>query len=272
MKKPSKAKAMERLQKARETITELRSPEVLRRRSSSPKFQKWRRNTEIAITNIFGKSRHIEDFGDVDYQLLAFFDTTPESDFVEAYLRGLDSADAILESMLEEIKEYWEDDVHASTPPSSEKISQPDTNEVFVIHGRDTSTRDMVARFLEQLELKPVILSEQSNKGLTIIEKFERHSEVGFAVALLTPDDAGALEGEKTQPRARQNVIFELGFFIGRIGRERVCALTKGEVEIPSDYSGVLYIPLDDPGGWKLQLYKELKDTGYDIDANRVVR
>ena len=123
----------------------------------------------------------------------------------------------------------------------------------------------------KKLELKPVILSEQSSRGRTIIEKFEKHSKVGFAIALLTPDDTGSLEGEKKQPRARQNVIFELGFFIGRIGRERVCALSKGEVEIPSDYSGVVYIPLEDSGGWKFQLCRELKAAGYDIDANRIM-
>ena len=273
MQKPSKAKAMERLQKAREAITELQSPKVLQDQSSSPKFKKWHRNTKIAITNIFGNdSPHIGDFKDVQYGLSIVTSFTSESEWKQAYMRGLDSANAILESMIEEIEEYWEDDVNASTPPSPEKISRPDTNKIFVIHGRDTGTRDMVARFLEQLKLKPVILSEQSNKGLTIIEKFEKHSEVGFAVALLTPDDTGSLESEKKKPRARQNVIFELGFFIGRIGRERVCALTKGEVEIPSDYSGVVYIVLDDSDGWKFQLRKELKDAGYDVDANRIVQ
>lgn len=274
MKKPSKAKAMERLQKAREAIIELQSPEVLRDRSSSPKFEKWHRNTEIAITNIFGKSRHIEDFRKARYSLLAFSDMTPESEWEQAYLRGLNSADAILDSMLEEIKEYWDDDVHASTPPSSQKISQTDTNEVFVIHGRDEGAREMIVGFLKKLELKPVILSEQSSRGRTIIEKFEKHSKVGFAIALLTPDDTGSLKGagNKPNPRARQNVIFELGFFIGRLGRERVCALTKGEVEIPSDYSGVAYIPLDGSGGWKLSLCKELNAAGYSVDLNRIVQ
>ena len=273
MKRPSKVKAMERIQKAREAITELRASEVvLGKRSSSPKFKKWHRNTEIAITNIFGNSRHIGDFKDVRYQLMGITSSTSQNEFMQAYLRGLDSADAVLESMLDEIDEYWEDDTNTSAPSPSGKIFQPDTNKVFVIHGRDTGTRDMVARFLERLKLKPVILSEQSNKGLTIIEKFEQHAEVGFAIALLTPDDTGSLEGEKKQSRARQNVIFELGFFIGKLGRERVCALTKGTVEIPSNYSGALYISLDDSDGWKFQLCKELKDAGYDVDANRIMQ
>ncbi len=273
MERPSKKKAMERLQKAREAINELRSPDILRDQSSSPKFKKWHRNTEIAITNIFGNSRHIEDFRNVRYRLLAYSDMTPDGEFIEAYIHGLDSADAILESMLEEIKEYWDNDINTSTPPSSKEIFQLDTNKIFVIHGRDEGTRDMLSGFIKKLELQPVILSEKSNQGLTIIEKFEKYSEVGFAIALLTPDDTGSLkEAEnKPNPRARQNVIFELGFFIGKIGRERVCALTKGKLEIPSDYSGVVYISLDDSGGWKLQLCKELKDAGYAVDVNRIM-
>ena len=122
--------------------------------------------------------------------------------------------------------------------------------------------------------MKPVILDEQANRGLTTIEKFESHSDVGFAVVLLPPDDEGALQGgeESGRHRARQNVIFELGFFIGRLGRERVCALTKGSVmEIPSDYSGVVYIPLDDSGAWRSRLVKELKSAGLDVDANRAL-
>ena len=115
-----------------------------------------------------------------------------------------------------------------------------------------------------------MILHEQPNQGRTIIEKFEEHAQVGFAVVLLTPDDVGSLKGENNhlKPRARQNVIFEFGFFIGRLGRHRVCALTKGDVEIPSDYDGVVYVPLDDHGAWKMKLVKELKAAEFDVDAN----
>ncbi len=131
-----------------------------------------------------------------------------------------------------------------------------------------------MARFLERLKLEPVILNEEASRGKTIIEKFEHHADVGFAVVLLTPDDEGALRGEDGSPglRARQNVIFELGFFIGRLGRERVCALTKGgDMEIPSDYAGVVYIPLDDKGAWRIGLVKELQAAGFDADANRAL-
>ena len=157
--------------------------------------------------------------------------------------------------------------------PAAQENERTNTKEVFVIHGRNNEAKETVARFLTRLDLAPVILHEQPNQGRTIIEKFEQHAQVGFAVALLTPDDVGALHdnSDDLKPRARQNVIFELGFFIGRLGRKGVCALTKGTVEIPSDYAGVVYIPLDDSEGWKMKLIKELKNVGFDVDANKAL-
>ena len=205
----------------------------------------------------------------------------------EAYVRGLELAASFLESMIKEVEEYWEDDNQRTSSRTRKKKQQdgeqtlkssgalinapPNSDKVFVIHGRDEGTRDQVSRFLEKLGLKPVILQEQPNAGRTIIEKFEYHADAQFAVALLTPDDAGSLQSDRNNlsPRARQNVIFELGFFIGRLGREGVCALTKGDVEIPSDYAGVVYIPLDASGGWQSKLIQELKTTGISVDANR---
>ena len=172
----------------------------------------------------------------------------------EKYLEGLESASVLLESMIDEVEEYWEENEPTTSIPITNGKRSESTNKVFLIHGRDEGARNTVARFLGQLRLEPVILAEQASQGKTIIEKFESHAQVRFAIALLTPDDAGSLSNEDTpRPRARQNVIFELGYFIGRLGRDGVCALTKGEVEIPSDYSGVVYIPLDD-GGWKFDL------------------
>lgn len=279
MARPTKAKAIARLQKALDAISELKQLPY-----DSPKFTKWRRDTRIAITNTFGdNSRHTSEFGTINYApnndpvVLALFSKdrtrTPDSISQRAYVKGLDLAAQILESMIDEIKEYWEDENQTSPSPAAQENERTNTNEVFVIHGRDEGTRAMVARFLEQLRLKPVILDEQSNQGLTIIEKFERHAQVGFAVALLTPDDVGSLQGDGSNlnPRARQNVIFELGFFIGKLGREGVCALTKGNVEIPSDYAGVVYIPLGDSGAWKFQLVKELKAVGFEVDANKAL-
>ena len=133
----------------------------------------------------------------------------------------------------------------AATPKG--EFEQPsnraaDTKKVFLVHGHDISAKESVARFLEKLQLTPVILHEQANEGRTIIEKFEAYADVGYAVVLLTPDDVGATSSspEKLAGRARQNVILELGYFTGKLGRRRVCGLFKPGVEVPSDFHGVL--------------------------------
>lgn len=142
---------------------------------------------------------------------------------------------------------------------------------VFLVHGHDDAARETVARFLERLELRVIILHEQPNLGRTIIEKFETNSDVSFAVVLLTPDDKGCsahLNPEEARFRARQNVVFELGYFIGKLGRNRVCALHKGALELPSDYQGIVYVSMSGP--WQLELAKEIKQV-IDIDLNRAI-
>ena len=140
---------------------------------------------------------------------------------------------------------------------------------VFVVHGHDNEAKESTARFLEKLKLEPIVLHEQANSGRTVIEKFEVYSEdVAFAVVLLTPDDLGksAKAGASARPRARQNVILELGYFLGRLGRTKVCALYKGGVELPSDYQGVLYIEIDEAGAWKTKLAQELIQAKITIE------
>jgi predicted nucleotide-binding protein len=148
-----------------------------------------------------------------------------------------------------------------------------DNSKVFVVHGHDEAACEMIARFIEHLGLEPIILHEQVSAGKTIIEKLEHYSDVGYTVVLLTPDDEGRkkAEGDILRDRARQNVLLELGYFTGKLGRRRVCALHRGSVEIPTDYLGVLYIPLDDAGGWQLKLARELKAVGFDIDMNKAI-
>lgn len=143
---------------------------------------------------------------------------------------------------------------------------------VFVVHGHDEAAKEKTARLVEQLGLKAVILHEQENRGRTIIEKFEAHSDVAFAVVLLTPDDFG---GSKASPklrhdRARQNVVFELGYFYGRLGRGRVCALLKSEIEKPSDIDGVVYIPMDDHGAWRTAIAKEMRAAGLPVSLDKL--
>lgn len=147
------------------------------------------------------------------------------------------------------------------TPPAPRK------NKVFVVHGHDKRTRNAVVRFIEELHLTPIVLQEKADKGRTVIEKFERHAdEVGYAIVLLTPDDRGGVKTVKSlddlELRARQNVIFELGFFYGKLSRNQVCALLKDKIEIPSDIGGVLWIRMDNSGIWKHRLRMELLEAG----------
>ncbi len=147
----------------------------------------------------------------------------------------------------------------------------PMSNKVFVVHGHDEGARESVARFLEKMDFQAIILHEQANQGRTVIEKVEAHGDVGFAVVLLTPDDEGCAKGKPPEPRARQNVLLELGYFIGRLGRNRVCALKRGELEIPSDFAGMVWVQMDSSSGWKFALANELKAAGYILDLNRVI-
>lgn len=148
-----------------------------------------------------------------------------------------------------------------------------DSKRVFVVHGRDLQSLQWVQAFLSSVGMQPVVLHEQANQGGTIIEKFETHADVGFAVVLLTPDDEvrGGDNGA-AKWRARQNVILELGYFVAKLGRSRVCTLKKGDIEVPSDFFGVAYADFDSGGGWKIELLRELLAAGYDVDMNKLAK
>jgi predicted nucleotide-binding protein len=153
------------------------------------------------------------------------------------------------------------------------KVTPETMRKVFIVHGHDDLMKHSAARFVSKLLLEPVILHELPNGGRTIIEKFLDHSEVGFAIVLLSGDDRGGAVSKSVdtyQPRARQNVIFELGFFIGRLDRSKVVALYKDDVEVPSDYKGVLFVPFDKGGLWEIQVAKEMRAAGLKIDLNRL--
>jgi hypothetical protein len=132
-------------------------------------------------------------------------------------------------------------------------------NTGFLVHGHNDALKLEVARFIEkELKLDIIILHEQPSKGRTIIEKFEQNSKVDFAVALWTADDCGKSNKEnELKHRARQNVVFETGFFIGKLERSNVIVLYESGVEIPSDYHGVIFLPFND--NWKEQLRKEIQ-------------
>jgi predicted nucleotide-binding protein len=176
---------------------------------------------------------------------------------------------AILDSALLELGMRETDGQSVAPENAVESLS----GVVFIVHGHDTNSLVDVAHTISRLTGEdPVILHEQPNRGQTIIEKFERHAtDAGFVVVLATADDLGrAKDATDLNPRARQNVVFELGYFIGALGRPKVAVLYDEGVELPSDMAGVVYIPNDSAGGWRLTLAREMRAAGLHADSNRI--
>lgn len=145
-------------------------------------------------------------------------------------------------------------------------------NKVFIVHGHNDAIKYEVARVLDRLGLNSIILHEQVNAGKTIIEKLETNSsEAGFAIILLTADDEGkAKTEEELKKRARQNVVFEMGLFMGQLGRDRVMLLFENGVEKPGDLDGLVYTVIDDEKAWKYALCDELKKVGFQVSKDKL--
>jgi len=232
----------------------------------------WCRTTRVRIQRVFGTGSN--QVAEIEPEL----DKVQKLSHASYRYNASNQVVQLVNSMIVEISELWEDD--PQIPITSEKkpsveAAQVGTLEpqVFIVHGHDHGTLQSVARFLERLDLTAIILHERPSEGATIIEKLETHGQASFAVILLTPDDVGAVatEPDKLKPRARQNVVLELGYFLGRLGRRRVAALVSKGVELPSDYSGVVYIQLDDQVAWQFHLAKELRAAGLPIKADALL-
>lgn len=142
--------------------------------------------------------------------------------------------------------------------------------QIFIVHGHDEHAKNDAKAHVEEIGKQPIILHLQASQGRTIIEKIDHYSNVGFAIVLYTECDIGAKRNTLSYRwRARQNVVFEHGYLIGKLGRSRVVALVKGDVEAPNDISGVIYISMDLEGRWKSELNKELSAAGYDVSAKK---
>jgi len=226
---------------------------------------RWLSVTRHALFATYSNHEPVQEFSLAAVTALTLFAET-EAEKIELRAAGIRRALNVLRGLTERL-EYAEEVVgmiDASTiPPSG----------VFLVHGH-SDVRHEVARFLDRIVTGGVtILEEKPRRGRTIIEQFEEHAaNARFAVVLLTGDDEGRERGtDEMKPRARQNVILELGFFIGRLGRQRVALLYEEGVELPSDMSGVLHLPLDRPGAWKARLATELHASGLAIQLDKLV-
>ncbi|MEB6276520.1 nucleotide-binding protein [Staphylococcus xylosus] len=189
------------------------------------------------------------------------------TNYIESWESGKHQLISILDSVIDDLEDDLEDDLNSNTNYHSGNHTITNSkSSIFIIHGHDNEMKSEVARYIEKLKLTPIILQEHINNGDTIIEKFERLSnQASFAIALFSDDDD--INGKK---RARQNVVLEYGYFIAKLGRKNTMLLKKGEIEIPSDISGVLYEDYT-TNSWKTPLAQALKESGFNIDMNNVL-
>ncbi len=229
------------------------------------------RRTEMIVRNVFGPaSKYLTDIKELSFH--PSFGPTTEEYKISVWHSGHKALINLIQTMEDELKLFQ------LTATQEEGATNPTQvgNQIFIVHGHDEEMKQYVARTLSILDLEAVILHEKPNQGRTIIEKFTDYSQVSFAIVLLSPDDVARPRHSKPEEekfRSRQNVIFELGYFIGKLGRERVVALYRQEknFEMPSDFSGVLFVPFDSSGRWQFDLVKELKSCGYKVDANKLL-
>jgi predicted nucleotide-binding protein len=256
--------ALHRLQKLLDQIPEIRS-----KGHDSPAISTWAGNVKIVLAELYGEGSLIfREFRNIAFSPVVFSEGQPQSEFVKWFNSGLDEAKLFLESRASDLSEMVE---QTNPRATSSPTVRSDSRKIFVVHGHDHGKKEMVARFLGRLDLEPIILHEQADRGNTVIEKFEAHAaDARCAVVILTADDvAHSKENpEQKDPRARQNVILEFGYFVGKLGRKHTFALVEKDVALPSDIRGLVYIPLDD-GDWRHRLVKEFKAAGLDVDANR---
>jgi predicted nucleotide-binding protein len=236
---------------------------------NATELDNWEHVTAAYIEKAFGSnSPNKSKFTEIE--TIFFFSDEPESWYeikrAEKLQKKLRFLDSLIELLKTEIELQDDGKIVRATEIAGHKV--------FIVHGHNEVLLHEVEKFLSKLKLEVIILREQPNRGRTIIEKFEDLADAAYAIVLMTPDDRGGLRAEVTEVqkfRARQNVVLELGYFLGRLGRARVCALYRSDVEIPSDYSGVLYLPADVGGGWRLSLARELKAAGLHVDMSLAV-
>lgn len=253
------------------------------------RFKDWELKVSRYLSHRYGiQSVEMEEFRKTEFEDVFDFDNAEKK--IETCRKGLEATKRTFKIYLKEIskemlenaqksmrqqlremqKERYEDGMlmNASQEVSMKKAKE--YKKVFIVHGHDNGLKQEVARLVEKQGLEAIILSEQANRGKTIIEKFEEHSDVGAAICLFTGDDYGRTrDAEEDKLRARQNVVFEAGYFMGKLGRENVIIVADKNLELPSDMQGVVYT---DAGNWKTEVLQELDKIGYAIDFNKLFR
>ncbi len=238
-----------------------------KRYEANPEFDKWVRRVGRGIGKLSGTiSKTSNNFGRINFKYTGprGMDGVEVPLDVKTYQNGIIETISLLESLIEELEEG----VYDLIVQDNIIVQETDKTKVFIVHGHDGEAKQEVARFIEKFGLEAIILHEKASSSKTIIEKIEAYTtNIGFGIILYTACDIGGKDTDSLNSRARQNVVFEHGYLIGKLGRENVCSLVKGEIETPGDISGVVYMSMNGES-WHLPLVKELEASGYNIDRD----
>jgi predicted nucleotide-binding protein len=237
-------------------------------------YSKWDSFNSALLKRVFTTDEMTEEYDYCSTIVVSYYGS-PLSERIADLQRDLDRKIHRIDSINERLEIV---PLSTSLPPEvcsqQHCITQPRTGKVSVVHGRDEVAKTSLEVFLHELGLDPVVLHRQPDQGMTVIEKLEKHSDVGYAFILLTPDEVAYLASEEAKPdaerkkehRARPNVIFEFGYFLGKLGRSRVCCLYTGDVALPSDVSGMIYKHYEKSiEEVAFSVIKDLKASGYEI-------
>ena len=239
-------------------------------------YQKWDAFNKELLKQLFSTDELAKEYSYLGVPAMVMREPSLGEKIADSFKR-VDNKIHRIDSIIERIELIPIDETKVSDLVSHRDISaekQPRTKKVFVVHGRDEIAKTSLEVFLHEIGLEPVVLHRQADEGMTIIEKFEKHSDVGYVFILLTPDeiaylasDDQKLDSERNKEfRARPNVIFEFGYFIGKFGRSRVCCLYTGNVSLPSDVNGMIYKKFNkNIEEVAYGVIKDLKASGYAI-------
>lgn len=240
----------------------------------SPEFKAWRFKTKRFLTTCYGTySEEKEIFLKTNFGML---NSGEPSEKIAECKKGLMECREMFKVYLEEFKPEDLTEIIKSVEEINKsaleipETKEPDLKKVFVVHGHDNALKQEMARIIEKQGLEAIILSEQVNEGKTIIEKIEENSDVGAAICLFTGDDFGRAKSvDNENLRARQNVVFESGYFMGKLGRKNVIIVADKNLELPSDMQGVVW---SDSSNWKTEVLQGLDKIGYIIDFNKLFK
>ncbi|GET29419.1 TIR domain-containing protein [Prolixibacter sp. SD074] len=234
-----------------------------------------KRHVTMVVEKIMGNDKYKSEIAQIKFVPSMVAHNVPGFEdasitYRRIFNQGKQEMVSLIQTILKDIE--IDNQIDSSVKENLLHTTDIDLNRIFIVHGHNNEIKLDVARTLEKLDLEPIILHEKPNLGRTLINKFTDYSNVDFAIVIISADDYGysKKDGESNKKlRPRQNVVFELGYFIAKLGIEKVFPLIENEkIEDPGDFDGVVYVPYN--SGWKNQLVLELKSLGYKIDANKL--